>query len=66
MLTCDCPGEIGRSGIEKGSSKTVEVLVAETNHVERLHGLEVWNRPKTPSVMTKRDWSSIHSEVKRA
>ena len=34
--------------------------------MERLHGLEVWNRPKTLSVMTKRDWSSIHSEVKEA
>ena len=30
----------------------------------RLHGLEVWNRPKQLSVMTKRDWSSIHNEVK--
>ena len=54
------------SGKEKGASKTVEVLAAETNHVERLHGLEVWNRPKTLSVMTKRDWSSIHGEVKEA
>ena len=36
------------------------------NHVERLHGLEVWNRPKTLSVMTKRDWSSIHGELKEA
>ena len=34
--------------------------------MERLHGLEVWNRPKTLSVMTKRDWSSIHGEVKEA
>ena len=34
--------------------------------MERLHGLEVWNRLKTLSVMTKRDWSSIHSEVKEA
>ena len=34
------------------------------NHVERFHGLEVWNRPKTLSVMTKKDWSSIHGEVK--
>ena len=34
------------------------------NHVERLHGLEVWNRLKTLSVMTKRYWSSIHGEVK--
>ena len=42
------------------------VLAAETNHVERLHGLEVWNRPKTLSVMTKKDWSSIHGEVKEA
>ena len=52
------------SGNEKGAS--VEDLAAETNHVERLHGLEVWNRPKTLSVMTKRDWSSIHGEVKEA
>ena len=34
--------------------------------MERLHGLEVWNRPKTLSVMTKKDWSSIHGEVKEA
>ena len=34
--------------------------------MERLRGLEVWNRPKTLSVMTKRDWSSIHGEVKEA
>ena len=52
--------------IKKGASKTVEVLVAETNHVERLHGLEVWNGPETLSVMTKRDWSNIHGEVKEA
>ena len=32
--------------------------------MERLHGLEVWNRPKTLSVMTKRDWYNIHGEVK--
>ena len=42
------------------------VLATETNHVERLHGLEVWNRPKTLSVMTKKDWSSIHGEVNEA
>ena len=54
------------SGNEKGASETVSFLAVETNHVERLHGLEVWNRPKTLSVMTKRDWSSIHSEVKEA
>ena len=54
------------SGNEKGASGTVRFLAVETNHVERLHGLEVWNRPKTPSVMTKRDWSSIHGEVKEA
>ena len=34
--------------------------------MEKLHGLEVWNRPKTLSVMTKKDWSSIHGEVKEA
>ena len=66
MWTCDCPGELRMSGNEKGANNTVEVLAAETNHVERLHGLEVWNRPKTLSVMTKRDWSSIHGEVKEA
>ena len=66
MWTCDCPGKLEMSGNEKGASKTVEVLVAKTNHVERLHGLEVWNRSKTLSVMTKRDWSSIHGEVKEA
>ena len=32
----------------------------------RLHGLEIWNRLKTLSVMNKRDWSSIHDEVKEA
>ena len=32
----------------------------------RFHGLEVWNRPETLSVMTKKGWSSIHSEVKEA
>ena len=42
------------------------VLAAETNHVERLHGLEVWNRLKRLSVMTKTYWSSIHGEVKEA
>ena len=41
-------------------------LAVETNQVERLHGLEVWNRPKTLSVMTKRDWSSNHGKVKEA
>ena len=50
--------------MKKGASKTVKVLVAETNHVGRLHGWEIWNRPGTLSVMTKRDWSSIHIEVK--
>ena len=34
--------------------------------MERLHGLEVWNGPETLSVMTKRDWSNIHGEVKEA
>ena len=34
--------------------------------MERLRGLEVWNRPKTLSVMTRKDWSSIHGEVKEA
>ena len=34
--------------------------------MERLRGLEVWNRPKTLSVTTKRNWSSIHGEVKEA
>ena len=52
------------SSNEKGSSETVKFLVAETNNVGRLHGWEVWNRPETLSVMTKRDWSSIHDEVK--
>ena len=66
MWTCDCPGKLGMSGNEKGASETVRFLAVETNHVERLHDLEVWNRPKTLSVMTKRDWSSIHGEVKEA
>ena len=54
------------SGNEKGASNTVKFLAVETNHVEGLHGLEVGNRSKTLSVMTKRDWSSIHGEVKEA
>ena len=54
------------SSNEKGASNTMQVLAVETNHVGRLHGSEVWNRPKTLSVMTKRDWSSIHDEVKEA
>ena len=66
MWTCDCPGKLGMSGNEKGASETMSFLAVETNHVERLHGLEVWNRPKTLSVMTKKDWSSIHGEVKEA
>ena len=66
MWTCDYPGELGLSGNEKGTSKTVGVLATGENHVERLHGLEVWNRPETLSVMTKRDWSRIHGEVKEA
>ena len=32
----------------------------------RLYGLGVWNGLETLSVMTKRDWSSIHGEVKEA
>ena len=32
----------------------------------RLHGLEVWNRPETLSVMTKKGRSNIHGEVKGA
>ena len=66
MWTCDCPGKLGMSGNEKGASETVRFLVVETNHVERLPGLEVWTRPKTLSVMTKKDWSNIHGEVKEA
>ena len=54
MWTCDCPGKLGMSGNEKGVSETVRFLAAKTNHVERLHGLEVWNRSETLSVMTKR------------
>ena len=64
MWTCDYPEELRMSSNEKGASETVKVLAAETNHVERLHGLEVQNRPKTLSVMNKKDWSSIHDEVK--
>ena len=54
------------SSNEKGTSETVKVLAAETNHVGRILGWDVWNRPEKLSVMTKRDWSSIHSEVKEA
>ena len=66
MWTCDCPGKLGMSDNGKGSSETVSFLAVETNHVERLHGLEVQNGPETLSVMTKKDWSSIHGEVKEA
>ena len=41
MWTYDYPRELRTSGNGKGASKTVGVLAAETNHVERLHGLEV-------------------------
>ena len=44
----------------------MEFLAVETNYVGRLHGWEVWNRLKTLSFMTKRDWYSIHDEVKEA
>ena len=54
------------SSNEKGASDTVKVLAFETSHVGRLHGWEVWNRQETLSVMTKRDWYNIHSEVKEA
>ena len=54
------------SNNEKGASENVKFLAVETNHVGRPHGWEVWNRPETLSVMTKRDWSSIHGEVKEA
>ena len=54
------------SSNEKSASETVKFLAAETNHVGRLYGWEVWNRPETLSIMTKRDWSSIHGEVKEA
>ena len=54
------------SGNEKGASETMKFLAVEENRVGRLHGLEVWNRSETLSVMTKRDWSSIHGEVKEA
>ena len=54
------------SSNERGASETVKFLAAETNHVGSLHGWEVWNRPETLSVMTKRDLSSIHGEVKEA
>ena len=63
---CDCPEELRMSSNEKGASETVKFLAAETNHVGRLHGWEVRNRPETLSVMTKRDWSNIHGEVKEA
>ena len=54
------------SGNEKCASEIVQFLAVKANHVGRLHGWEVWNRPKTLSVMTKRDWSRIHGEVKEA
>ena len=65
-VECDYPGKLRMSGNEKGVSETVRFLAAKINHVKRPHGLEVWNRPKTLSVMTKRDWSSIHGKVKEA
>ena len=66
MWTYDCLEELGMSGNEKGASKIVGVLAAKENHVGILHGLQVWNRLETLSVMTKKDWSSIHGEVKEA
>ena len=66
MWTCDCPGDLEMSGNGKGASETMSLLAVETKHVERLHGLEVQNGPETLSVMTKRDWSSIHGKVKEA
>ena len=30
MWTCDCPGELGLSGNEKGASNTMGVLATET------------------------------------
>ena len=66
MWMCDFPEELRMSSNEKGVSETVRLLAAKINHVKRPHGLEVWNRPKTLSVMTKRDWSSIHGKVKEA
>ena len=66
MWTCYYPEELRMSSNEKGTSETLKFLAAKTNHVERLHGLEVQNGPKTLSVMTKKDWSSIHGEVKEA
>ena len=66
MRTCDYLGKLRMSGNEKVASETMRFLAVETNHVERLHSLEGWNRPKALSVMTKRDWSSIHGEVKEA
>ena len=52
--------------MKKGVSETVRFLAAKINHVKRPYGLEVWNRAKTLSVMTKRDWSNIHGEVEEA
>ena len=64
MWTCDYPEEIRMSSNQKGVGETVKFLATKENHVGRLHGLEVWNGLETLSVMTKRDWSNIHSEVK--
>ena len=67
MWTCDCPEKLKMSSNEKkGASMTMKFLAAETDHAGRLHGWKVWNRPETLSVMTKRDWSNIHDEVKEA
>ena len=66
MWTCDYPEELRMSSNEKGASETVKFLAAETNHVGRINGWEVWNRLETLSDMTKRDWSNIHGEVKEA
>ena len=41
MWTCDYPGKLEMNGNEKGASETMRFLAVETNHVERLHGLEV-------------------------
>ena len=64
MWTCDYPEELKMSSNGKCANNIVKVLAAEMSHVGRLHGLEVWNGLETLSVMTKRDWSSIHGEVK--
>ena len=67
MRTCDCPEELRMSSNEKGASKTVKFLAAETKPCGEnpwFIGLEQTEDTKCHD--QERDWSIIHSEVKEA